>query len=86
MAHCIICAHEATEAEGAQVSCCARCSAALTVERRQVIAEAAPAELQNEILDEIRREVARTIHGLPFERQLTTEEVQALLSGVPPTS
>lgn len=81
MAPCIIC--RSREA-AAHPGLCARCAGVLSADVHAPAAVSlAPERLTEDILSELRERVARSVGGLPFERELSHDEVDALLQGFP---
>jgi hypothetical protein len=81
MTPCIIC--RSREAD-AHPGLCARCAGVLSADAQAPAAVSfAPDRLTEEILTELRERVARSVGGLPFERELSHDEVDALLQSFP---
>ncbi len=81
MTLCIICrSREAAPHPGL----CARCAGVLSADAQSpATVSFAPDRLTEEILTELRERVARSVGGLPFERELSHDEVDALLQSFP---
>lgn len=81
MTLCIICrSQEAAPHPGL----CARCAGVLSAGGQATATVSfAPDRLTEEILTELRERVARSVGGLPFERELSHDEVDALLQSFP---
>ncbi|MBK8545759.1 MAG: hypothetical protein IPL62_20895 [Caulobacteraceae bacterium] len=81
MTLCIICrSQEAAPHPGL----CARCAGVLSADGQATATVSfAPDRLIEEILTELRERVARSVGGLPFERELSHDEVDALLQSFP---
>ena len=81
MTLCIIC--RSREA-AAHPGICARCAGVLSADAHaSATVSVAPDKLTEEILTELRERVARSVGGLPFERELSHDEVDALLQSFP---
>lgn len=79
---CVVCRHRPVSVPDLGV--CERCSGALAADGHPLTAaRPAPAEMSAEILAELRERVARLEGGVPFERELSQDEIEVLLQGFP---
>ena len=79
---CIICRNRQVAPTEAGV--CERCEGVLAADGHQLWPDRpAPEEITEEILTELRERVARLVGGVSFERELSRDEVEALLQGFP---
>ncbi|MBN8607678.1 MAG: hypothetical protein J0L81_12245 [Caulobacterales bacterium] len=79
---CIICRNRPGTASGGAV--CERCAGMLSAEGHPLWpAKPAPEAMTEEILATLREHVARLVGGVPFERELSRDEVDALLHSFP---
>lgn len=82
MTPCIVCRNRAA---ASHPGVCPRCAGVLSIDGHMLSpVSLAPEELTEDILCHLRERVARLVGGLPFERELSHEEVDQLLLSFPP--
>jgi hypothetical protein len=83
MTPCLICRNRPGTVSGGAV--CERCAGMLSTDGHSMWpAKPAPEAMTEEILATLREHVARLVGGVPFERELSHEEVDQLLLSFPP--